>query len=66
MKNDDYLGCVGKNRFETRKDAKKTAQYWLKRSKSRRLHPYKCKVCHYWHLTSVRQGKNRQIKVIAG
>jgi hypothetical protein len=60
--------CEGKQKFRSMASANRRA-YYLKLTGDRQdrgQHPYKCKVCGAWHLTSMRSiwdknnGKNNQ------
>lgn len=62
--------CDGKQRFRTKRSAEKRA-YYLKLTGDRMdrgQHPYKCKFCGAWHLTSLRSiwdkgnGKNSKTR----
>ncbi len=48
---EDLRICT-KNRYRTEKDARKTARHVEEVDKDTKLRPYKCHICHNWHLTS--------------
>ena len=58
--NSDKRECFGKQMFKTDASAKRRARYLkLKGERSERgQHPYYCKICKSWHLTS-EKGKGK-------
>lgn len=54
-------GCTGKQAYESQGQAAQAGRKIGKRSKSK-LHAYRCKHCHLWHLTSLEPEKHRRYR----
>ena len=61
---EDDRFCEGKQKFKSDASAKRRAHY-LKltgQKEDRGQHPYKCKICGAWHLTSARSKDGKDYK----
>lgn len=54
-------GCTGKQAYESQGQAAQAGRKIGKRSKSK-LHAYRCKHCHLWHITSLDPAQHRRYR----